>query len=139
MVIPYRLLSRKVRCWNVDNGCNAEGPASDMLGHFTNVCCFHVVICPRCSGKVPHLQMTDHLESCRMPPNLPEQPALDDNFVNAALEVREALRGISEKCASVESKLDSFEERLPPLQRRLDSEAVRHLRPDRDERHRKHL
>ncbi|XP_065286381.1 TNF receptor-associated factor 6-like [Dermacentor albipictus] len=106
------LLSRKVRCWNADNGCSAEGAASVMLGHF-NVCRFHVVSCPRCCGRVPHLEMADHLESCRAPPNLPGQPALDDNFVNAALEVREALRGISEKCTSIESKLESFQERLP--------------------------
>ncbi|KAL1438492.1 hypothetical protein MTO96_048099 [Rhipicephalus appendiculatus] len=109
------ILNRRVRCWNVDNGCDAEGTASWMLEHFAG-CRFHVVRCPSCGARVPHVEMADHLESCVPPCNPPreEQPEVDDNLANAAMEVKEALRGVSEKCASIEAKLESFEDRLLP-------------------------
>lgn len=109
------VLKRRVCCWNVDKGCDAEGTALRMLEHFAG-CRFHVACCPRCRGRVPHVEMADHLESCVPSCNSPPdgQPEGEDNLVNAAMEVKEALRGVSEKCASIEAKLESFEDMLLP-------------------------
>lgn len=109
------VLSRRVCCWNVDNGCDAVNTASWMLEHFAG-CRFHVACCPRCRGRVPHVEMADHLESCVPSCNPPPDEQLDgvDNLANAAMEVKEALRGVSEKCASIEAKLESFEDLLLP-------------------------
>ncbi|XP_050041661.1 uncharacterized protein [Dermacentor andersoni] len=82
-----RLLRRRVRCWNADNGCYAEGVASEMLEHFTRTCRFHVVSCARCRGEVLHVALADHLEWCSSQSASAEQPAHDDNVVNEALEL----------------------------------------------------
>ncbi|KAH6942205.1 hypothetical protein HPB50_001774 [Hyalomma asiaticum] len=109
------VMSRRVRCWNLDNGCNAEGVALEIIEHFANACRFHVVSCPSCGGNVMHVEMADHMESCG-PPCIPrkKQPACDDNLVNTAAEVRDAVRGLSERCASIETKLASLAETFLP-------------------------
>ncbi|XP_077490207.1 uncharacterized protein LOC144101074 [Amblyomma americanum] len=105
------ILGRKVHCWNVENGCDAEDSASAMLEHFANVCQFHVVSCPRCNEKVPHRDIARHQESACAPSCTREQQR-GDNFANAFLEVKEALRKISQENASLHAKLDAFQEGL---------------------------
>lgn len=85
-----KLLNRRLRCWNADNGCSAEGVASAMLEHFTNACRFHAVSCPSCRGEVLHVQFADHLEWCRPQRASAVQPAHNDNVVNAARELNGA-------------------------------------------------
>ncbi|KAK8780106.1 hypothetical protein V5799_018552 [Amblyomma americanum] len=105
------ILGRKVRCWNVENGCDAEDSASAMLEHFANACQFHVVSCPRCNEKVPHRDIARHQESACSPSCTREQQR-GDNFANAFLEVKEALRKISQENASLHAKLDAFQKGL---------------------------
>ncbi|KAK8758067.1 hypothetical protein V5799_004299, partial [Amblyomma americanum] len=105
------VLNRKVRCWNAEHGCDAEGVASAMLEHFTNACQFHAVRCPRCSEQVLHRGIVEHLECDCDPSRLQEQP-LGDNFVNAFMEVKGTLAKILEENAALRTKMDSFEDRL---------------------------
>ncbi|KAK8780105.1 hypothetical protein V5799_018551 [Amblyomma americanum] len=107
------ILGRKVRCWNVDNGCDVVGAASAMLEHFDNACQFHVVMCSRRCKKVPHRSFAEHLEYECVPCRAREEP-VDDNFANACMEVKEALGKILQVNASLQAKLDSIEERLCP-------------------------
>ncbi|KAK8761111.1 hypothetical protein V5799_027621 [Amblyomma americanum] len=107
------VLNRKVRCWNAEHGCDAEGVASAMLEHFTNACQFHAVRCPSCSEEVLHRDIAEHLE-CDCVSSRPQEQPLDDNFANAFMEVKEALGKILEGNAAVRRKLDSFEDRFRP-------------------------
>ncbi|KAK8761112.1 hypothetical protein V5799_027622 [Amblyomma americanum] len=105
------VLNRKVRCWNAEHGCDAEGVASAMLEHFTNACQFHAVRCPRCSEQVLHRGIVEHLE-CDCDPSRPQEQPLGDNFVNAFMEVKGTLAKILEENAALRTKMDSFEDRL---------------------------
>ncbi|KAH7979191.1 hypothetical protein HPB49_008615 [Dermacentor silvarum] len=80
--------------------------------HFTDDCRFHAVSCPSCNGKVLHLEIINNLESRRPPPTSPSLQARDENIVNATLDVKKSLRSVSENCKSLETKVESFEERL---------------------------
>ncbi|KAH7979189.1 hypothetical protein HPB49_008613 [Dermacentor silvarum] len=105
-------MNRSLHCQKAHNGCNAEGAASVMVEHYTDDCPFHAVSCPRCNGKVLHLEIINHLESRRPPPTSPSLQARDENIVNATLDVKNSLRSVSENCKSLETKVESFEERL---------------------------
>ncbi|XP_070384335.1 serine-rich adhesin for platelets-like [Dermacentor albipictus] len=67
------ILSRKVRCWNAENGCDAEDAASAMLEHFCNDCRFHAVSCRTCGSTLLHREVTSHLESCCSPEESPAE------------------------------------------------------------------
>ncbi|KAH6930976.1 hypothetical protein HPB50_021158 [Hyalomma asiaticum] len=105
------VLGRMVRCWNAHNGCDVEDLASAMIEHFANDCRFHVVRCASCYGKFLHTDLADHVQSCRVASLCREQPA-GDNVVNAILEVKDALKKISEENASMKAQLESISERL---------------------------
>ncbi|KAH7951999.1 uncharacterized protein LOC119393456 [Rhipicephalus sanguineus] len=105
------VLSRTVRCWNAQHGCDAEDLAPSMMKHFATDCRFHVVRCSRCYDKFLHTDLADHLQSCRASSSSPGQPS-GDNLVNAFLEVKDALRKISEENASMKARLESIEELL---------------------------
>lgn len=105
------VLNRKVRCWNANNGCNAESVASVMLEHFTNACQFHVVSCPRCGDMLLHRDAAKHREnSCT--PSYDRYLPRGDNFHNSSAELHEALRAISKAMDSLYARLESFEQRL---------------------------
>ncbi|XP_065286378.1 uncharacterized protein [Dermacentor albipictus] len=106
------VMDRRVRCWNAANGCDAEDNASAMLDHFTNTCRFHAVKCPTCGGNVLHRHFANHLESGCVPTSCGNEQTLSENFVNAFLEVKDALGKISDENASLHTSLNSFEERL---------------------------
>ncbi|KAH9364441.1 hypothetical protein HPB48_019271 [Haemaphysalis longicornis] len=57
------LLSRKIRCWNADHGCDAVGAAPEILEHFNHHCQYHVVSCPSCGQDVAHKDILSHLDS----------------------------------------------------------------------------
>ncbi|XP_077561348.1 TNF receptor-associated factor 6-like [Haemaphysalis longicornis] len=58
-----RLLKREIWCWNECYGCDAVGPASEILEHFNDDCEFHRVICPQCGFGIPKTDIVDHHES----------------------------------------------------------------------------
>ncbi|XP_077546112.1 TNF receptor-associated factor 6-A-like [Haemaphysalis longicornis] len=57
------LLSRKIRCWNADHGCDAVGAAPEILEHFNHHCQYHVISCPSCAQDVAHKDILSHLDS----------------------------------------------------------------------------
>lgn len=94
------VLSRQVRCWNAGNGCDAEDSASAMLNHFTNTCRFHAVNCSTCGGSVLHRDFANHFESGCVPTSCRNERPLSENFANAFVEVKDALRKISQENVS---------------------------------------
>ncbi|XP_050024553.1 uncharacterized protein [Dermacentor andersoni] len=57
------LLSRKVKCWNEDHGCELVLAASDMHRHFYEECGYHCTRCPKCSAFVLRSSMCAHRRS----------------------------------------------------------------------------
>ncbi|KAH6942203.1 hypothetical protein HPB50_001772 [Hyalomma asiaticum] len=108
------VLGRKVRCWNAANGCDSEDAASAMLLHFTSACRFHAGKCPTCGASVLHKDFPDHLETGCSPTSSSSgiEQSLSENSANAFMEVKDALRKLSEENASLQTRLNSFEERL---------------------------
>ncbi|KAH6924145.1 hypothetical protein HPB50_012809 [Hyalomma asiaticum] len=54
------LLSRKVKCWNMNNGCDAVMNALEILRHFDRDCIHHTAQCPECSTFVLHRDACKH-------------------------------------------------------------------------------
>lgn len=106
------VLKRQVRCWNAANGCDAEDIASAILVHFTSGCRFHTRKCPTCGDSVLHRYFLDHLGSGCLPQSGGGDQSLSENSANALMEVKDALRKLSEENASLQTRLYSFEERL---------------------------
>ncbi|XP_070383125.1 TNF receptor-associated factor 6-like [Dermacentor albipictus] len=57
------LLSRKVKCWNEDHGCEVVLAASDLHRHFYEECGYHCTRCPKCSAFVLRSSMCAHRRS----------------------------------------------------------------------------
>lgn len=106
------VMNSQVRCWNTVNGCDAEDNASAMLDHFTNTCRFHAVKCHTCGGSVLHRDFANHLQSGCIPTCYGSEQPLSENFANAFLEVKDALRKISDDNVSLQASLNTFQERL---------------------------
>lgn len=58
-----KLLRRKVKCWNEDNGCKVIMAASDMHTHFYDDCFHHSTSCPECSAFVLRSNVCAHRRS----------------------------------------------------------------------------
>lgn len=99
------LLARKIQCWNASRGCDAVGPASDILEHFGNECQYQPVTCVCCKKSLIHKDVVDHLES----PGCRQSAAYEyvgHVKVAEGSDIREALRHIE---ATVSSLKDSVE------------------------------
>lgn len=81
------VLSRRVRCWNAEHGCDVEDEASVMLEHFRRDCRFHFASCPNCGRTLPHRDVSSHLESCRYPeePYSPEEYTREEHSAGKSL------------------------------------------------------
>ncbi|KAH7950473.1 hypothetical protein HPB49_024266 [Dermacentor silvarum] len=71
-----------------------------MLNHFTNTCRFHAVNCSTCGGSVLHRDFANHFESGCVPTSCRNERPLSENFANAFVEVKDALRKISQENVS---------------------------------------
>ncbi|KAL3203694.1 hypothetical protein MRX96_041781 [Rhipicephalus microplus] len=58
-----RLAQLSIRCWNVNNGCGASGPAFYILSHFMRDCEYHAVMCSFCSKSLLLCNLNRHLAS----------------------------------------------------------------------------
>ncbi|KAL1482360.1 hypothetical protein MTO96_033856 [Rhipicephalus appendiculatus] len=60
------LLSRKVKCWNEERGCEMVLAAAEVGKHFCEDCDHHYTSCPKCSMVVLRSDVCGHLRSkCR--------------------------------------------------------------------------
>ncbi|XP_077546113.1 TNF receptor-associated factor 6-B-like [Haemaphysalis longicornis] len=63
MFTQESILERKIHCWNAGSGCNASGPASEIIEHFDGECKVHPVTCKRCGQLIVHDAMVEHVEA----------------------------------------------------------------------------
>lgn len=54
----------QAKCWNEASGCNVTAAASDISRHFQEDCEYHVINCPKCSGKMRSGDLYAHVSSC---------------------------------------------------------------------------
>lgn len=107
------VLELRVRCWNATNGCVAEDTASAMLDHFASACRFHSAKCPTCGASVLHRDISDHVSSgCCFPTSDDLDRSANENSANALMEVRDLLSNLSRDNASLQTRLNTFEQRL---------------------------
>lgn len=57
--MPYGIL---IQCWNGTNGCDAVGPACQIVDHFDD-CQYHAVSCFRCKQSMPYKELAGHLDT----------------------------------------------------------------------------
>ncbi|XP_077492954.1 uncharacterized protein LOC144104046 isoform X2 [Amblyomma americanum] len=57
------LLSREVKCWNEQSGCQYVSGVSGISQHFHRECGHHSIRCPKCSATVLRCSMVEHLTS----------------------------------------------------------------------------
>ncbi|KAH8037951.1 hypothetical protein MRX96_001054 [Rhipicephalus microplus] len=106
------VLELTVRCWNARRGCVVEDTASAMLDHFASACRFHSVKCNTCGASVLHRGVWNHVASgCHMA-TVDIDRSVNENSANALMEVRDLLSNLSRDNASLQRRLNSFEERL---------------------------
>ncbi|XP_070384378.1 uncharacterized protein [Dermacentor albipictus] len=103
------ILSRKVRCWNAENGCVAEDAASAMLEHFFSHCQFHPVSCRTCGIRVLRRDVVNHVASRCPGPSSRQSP--DEHPFLSVVEVEEVLKQISSESATAIARQQSLEER----------------------------
>lgn len=103
------VLALKVRCWNFENGCDAEDVATVMLDHFANGCQFHAVNCPRCGVNVLHRGIPDHLDIGCTALWGREEPLII-NFAKSFLGLSKSPEKPQEESAYLCTKMDLFEE-----------------------------
>ncbi|KAH7944390.1 hypothetical protein HPB52_018979 [Rhipicephalus sanguineus] len=106
------VLELRVRCWNARHGCVAEDTASAMLDHFASACRFHSVKCPTCGASLLHRDVSDHVASGCLATSGDVDRSVSENSANALMEVRDLLSNLSRDNASLQTRLNSFEERL---------------------------
>uniref|UniRef100_A0A224YRW9 Tumor necrosis factor receptor-associated factor-like protein n=1 Tax=Rhipicephalus zambeziensis TaxID=60191 RepID=A0A224YRW9_9ACAR len=58
-----KMMTREVRCWNRENGCEIVTDISRIAEHFHRDCAYHSACCPKCSSTVLKKDIIAHLES----------------------------------------------------------------------------
>ncbi|XP_049512260.1 RING finger protein 151 [Dermacentor silvarum] len=104
------ILRLKVRCWNADNGCDAEDAAVAMLEHFFNDCQFHAVSCRTCGIRVLRRDVVNHVTNSCPDPSSRQSP--DEHPFLSVLEVEEVLKQIADETVTTKPWHQLFEEQL---------------------------
>lgn len=55
---------RKVRCVNVDSGCDFTGRIDELNGHLSRSCAFYLKECPKCKEAVVYKDFVSHYKVC---------------------------------------------------------------------------
>ncbi|KAL1486693.1 hypothetical protein MTO96_008766 [Rhipicephalus appendiculatus] len=97
-----------------------------MLDHFANACQFHSVKCPTCGASVLHRDVSKHVASGCLPTSGDLDRSASENSANALMEVRDLLSNLSRDNASLQTRLNTIEQRLSAkLDRTVTSVAER--------------
>lgn len=74
------LLALEIFCWNKGKGCEAVGPAAEIVNHYHQKCDFHSCTCTYCWSEIPRRAIVDHLQICE--PKRLEEPKSDSCSVS---------------------------------------------------------
>ncbi|XP_077546783.1 TNF receptor-associated factor 3-like [Haemaphysalis longicornis] len=135
------ILDRKVQCWNASNGCDAVGPASEILEHFGVDCHYYPATCERCRRTIAQKEVVDHVKSrdcVREPPRttptfegmgasslLESLQSLDNRLTESTRLSLDAIKDILAKQTSLESSMGAvrqfFREEVAGILRQVES------------------
>ncbi|KAH6923453.1 hypothetical protein HPB50_001274 [Hyalomma asiaticum] len=126
---PQSLLSRKVKCWNEEHGCETVLPASELNKHFCEDCEHHSTSCPKCAAVLLRSEACEHLQKkCRVHVVSPMSCApgksdRDQNAMMTALNASLDVRGgeIKDRLDQVISDNSSQSDRLNEISHCMNS------------------